>query len=133
MKADGDGAWLARKHGPSKPRDWRKVDLGIDAEMLEIRVIKVTGSRIGDAPALPDLLDQIPRDLPLGMVTADGACDTRACHAAIAARAAAAVIPPRRTGKPRKEQTAGASARHDALRSCRRPGRAIWKRWVGYH
>jgi hypothetical protein len=28
VKAEGDGAWLARKHGPSKPRDWRKVHLG---------------------------------------------------------------------------------------------------------
>lgn len=28
VKAEGDGEWLARKHGPSKPRDWRKVHLG---------------------------------------------------------------------------------------------------------
>ena len=84
VKAEGDGEWLAKKHGPSKPRDWRKVHLGIDAETLEIRAIEVTGSRVGDAPLLPDLLDQIPDDQPLGMVTADGAYDTRACHAAIA-------------------------------------------------
>lgn len=124
---------MARKHGPSKPRDWRKVHLGIDAETLEIRAIEITGSRIGDAPVMPDLLNQIPDDQPLGMVTADGACDTRACHAAIAARGAAAVIPPRRNGKPWKEHTAGAVVRNDALRSCRRLGRAIWKRWTGYH
>ena len=77
MKAEGDGEWLARKHGPSKPRDWRKVHLGIDAETLEIRAIEVTGSRVGDAPMLPDLLDQIPGGQPLGMVTADGAYDSR--------------------------------------------------------
>jgi hypothetical protein len=53
---------------------------------------------------------------------------TRACHAAIAARGAAAAIPPRKNGKPWKELTAGATARNDALRSCRRLGRAIWKR-----
>ncbi len=58
-------------HGPSKPRDWRKVHLGIDADTLEIWAIEVTGSRVGDAPMLPDLLDQIPGDQPLGMVTAD--------------------------------------------------------------
>jgi hypothetical protein len=133
VKAEGDGEWSARKHGPSKPRDWRKVHLGIDAETLEIRAIEVTGSRVGDAPILPDLLDQIPGDQPLGLVTADGAYDTRACHAAIAARGAAAVIPPRKNGKAWKEQTAGAAVRNDALRSCRRLGRAIWKRWAGYH
>jgi hypothetical protein len=140
VKAEGDGEWLAKKHGPSKPRDWRKVHLGIDAETLEIRAIEITGSRVGDVeqanaigsrePARmhPDLLDQIPGDQPLGIVTADGAYDTRACHAAIAARGAAAVIPPRKNGKPWKEQTAGAAVRNDALRSCRRLGRAIWKR-----
>lgn len=133
VKAEGDGEWLAKKHGPSKPRDWRKVHLGIDAETLEIRAIEVTGSRVGDAPMLPDLLDQIPDDQPLGIVTADGAYDTRACHAAIAARGAAAVIPPRKNGKPWKEPTAGATVRNEALRSCRRLGRAIWKRWTGYH
>ena len=89
--------------------------------------------RVGDAPVLPDLLDQIPADQPLGMVTADGAYDTRACHAAIAARGAAAVIPPRRNGKLWKEPTPGAMVRNEALRSCRRLGRAIWKRWTGYH
>lgn len=133
VKAEGDGEWSARKHGPSKPRDWRKVHLGIDAETLEIRAIEVTSSRVGDAPILPDLLDQIPGDQPIGLVTADGAYDTRACHEAIAARGAAAVIPPRKNGKPWKEQTAGAAVRNDALRSCRRLGRAIWKRWAGYH
>ncbi len=58
-EADGDGEQLAKKRGPSKPRDWCKVHLGIDAETLEIRAIEITGSRIGDAPILPDLLDQI--------------------------------------------------------------------------
>lgn len=133
VKVEGDGEWFAKKHGPSKPRDWRKVHLGIDAETLEIRAIEITGSRIGDAPILPDLLDQIPAAEPIDRVTADGAYDTRACHAAIAAREAAAVIPPRRNGKPWKEQTDGAMARNEALRSCRRLGRAIWKRWTGYH
>lgn len=80
VKAEVDGEWLAKKHGPSKPRDWPKVHLGSDAETLEIRAIEITGSRIGDAPVMPDLLDQIPSDQPLGMVTADGAYDTRACH-----------------------------------------------------
>ena len=48
IKAEGDGAWCARKHGPSKPRQWRKVHLGIDAEKLEIRAIEVTGAGVGD-------------------------------------------------------------------------------------
>lgn len=70
----------------------------------------------------------------MASVTADGAYDTRTCHAAIAARGAAAVIPPRRNAQPRKETTAGsAAARNEALWASRRLGRAIWRRWSGYH
>jgi NADPH-dependent 2,4-dienoyl-CoA reductase/sulfur reductase-like enzyme len=82
---------------------------------------------------LPELLDQIADDQRLGIVTADGAQDTRTSHAAIAARGAAAIIPPRRNGKPWKEPTAGAAVRNEALRSFRRLGRAIWKRWTEHH
>jgi hypothetical protein len=93
----------------------------------------VTGSRIGDAPVLPDLPDRIPCDRPLGIGTTQGARGTRAGHAAIAARAPAAVVPPRRNGKPRRERTAGATARGEARRRCRRLGRTIRKRRTGCH
>ena len=133
IKAEGEGEWFAKKHGPSKPRQWRKVHLGIGADMLEIRAIEITGSRVGDAPMLPDLLDQIPADQPLGKVSADGAYDTRACHAAIAARNACAVIPARKNARPWLENTPGAQARNDTVRATRRLGRTIWRRWSGYH
>lgn len=133
IKAEGDGEWCAKKHGPSKPGQWRKVHLGIDAETLEIRAIEVTGAGVGDAPMLPELLAQIADDQPIGMVSADGAYDTRACHAAIAARGATAVIPTRRNGRPWNEDTPGADARNDILRATSRLGRKIWRRWSGYH
>lgn len=53
---------------------------------------------------MPDLLDRVPGDRPLGMVTAEVARHTQACQAASAARGA------------------GLVACNDALRSCRRPG-----------
>ena len=49
---------------------------------------------------LPQLLDQIPPEQEIASVTADGALDTRKCHDAIAARGAAAIIPPRKNAKP---------------------------------
>lgn len=122
VKAEGYAEWSAKKHGPSKPRGWRKVHLGIHAETLEIRAIELTESRVGDPPILPDLPGQIPGDQPIGVVTADGAYDTLACHAAIAARGATAVIPP-----PQEGQAAGGTDRR-----CRHLGRAIWKRWTAY-
>jgi len=133
IKAEGEGEWNARKHGGSKRRIWRKIHIGIDEETLEIRAVEVTGSNIGDAPILPELLDQIAVDEQIGSVTADGAYDTRKCHEAIAARGAAAVIPPRKNAKPWSPTSPGAIARNEALRTSKYLGRAIWRRWSGYH
>lgn len=133
IKVEGEGEWNARKHGGPKRRVWRRIHFGIDERTLEVRAVEITGSHIGDVPALPDLPDQIPEDQEIGSVTADGACDTRKCHDAIAERGAHAVIPPRRNATPWKTVTAGAIARNEALRSSKYLGRALWRRWSGYH
>lgn len=133
IKVEGEGEWNARKHGGAKRRVWRKVHIGIDEEALEIRAVEFTASDVGDAPMLPELLDQIPPEQEIASVTADGAFDTRKCHDAIAARGAAAIIPTRRNAKPWKPDTAGALARNEILRTLTRIGRAIWRRWSGYH
>jgi len=133
IKAEGEGEWNARKHGGTKRRLWRKIHIGIDEQTLEIHAIEVTGSNIGDAPMLPDLLSQIAPDQEIASVTADGAYDTRKCHNAIAARNAHAIIPPRKNAKLWKPDTAGARARNEAVRSSKYLGRALWRRWSGYH
>jgi hypothetical protein len=133
IKVEGEGEWNARKHGGTKRRVWRKIHIGIDEQTLEIRAAEFTTSDVGDAPMLPELLDQIPPEQQIASVTADGAFDTRKCHDAIAARGAAAIIPPRKNAKPWKPDTPGAIARNEALRASRRFGRTIWRRWSGYH
>ena len=105
IKVEGEGEWNARKHGGAKRRVWRKIHIGIDEQTLEIRAAEFTTSDVGDAPMLPELLDQIPPDQEIATVTADGAFDTRKCHEAIAARGAAAIIPPRKNAKPWKPDT----------------------------
>lgn len=60
-------------------------------------------------------------------------CGTRKCHDAIAARAVAAIIPPCMTAKPWKPDTPGDVARNEILRTSKRVGRSIWRRWNGYH
>lgn len=133
IKAEGEGEWNARKHGGPKRRIWRKIHIGIDEQTLEVRAVEITGSNIGDAPMLPELLDQIPPDQDVGSVTADGAYDTRKCHDAIAARGAHAVIPPRKNAKPWKPTSTGAIARNEAVRASRYLGKTLWRRWSGYH
>lgn len=105
----GEGECYARKHCSPKNRHWRKLHLGMDEETLEIRAVGVMTSNVGDAPMLPDLLDLIPPELEVAIITADGAYYTRECHNVIAARGAAAIIPPRRNAQPWKPTTAGPS------------------------
>ena len=133
VEGEGEGEWNARKHGGPKRRLWRKIQIGIDEQTLEIRAIEVTSSSIGDAPILPDLLNQIPPGQELGSVTADGAYDTRKCHDAIAARNAHAVAPPRKNAKLWKPDTPGARPRNEAVRSSKYLGRALWRQLTGYH
>jgi hypothetical protein len=145
IKVEGEGEWNARKHGGQKRRVWRKIHIGIDEQTLEVRAVEVTSSEVGDAPMLPELLNQIPPDQEIASVTADGAYDTRKCHDAIAERGAAAVIPPRKNAKPWKADSAGAlaivlgpmadnvSPRNEALRASKYLGRALWRRWSGCH
>ena len=133
IKMLGEGEWKTKKHGADYRRQWRKVHLGIDATTLEIRAMEVTDNSVGDAPVLPGLLDQIPADERIASVSDDGAYDTKDCHEAIALRAAHAVIPNRKNAKPWKTNRSGADARNEILRTTRKLGRAIWKRWSGYH
>jgi hypothetical protein len=109
------------------------VHLGIDASTLESGPWRVTDNGIGDAPVLPALLGQIPADEKIASVSGDGAYDTKDCHEAIALRAAHAIIPTRKNAKPWKANRCGTDARNDILRTTKRLGRAIWKRWSGYH
>ena len=133
VKFRGDGEWLAGKHGPSRRRQWRKVHIAMDTETGDIRAVELTSSRQGDSPLLPDLLEQIPEDEEIATVTGDGAYDTRRCHAAIIEHGADAVIPIRRNGRAWKEDCPAALARNEILRATRHLGRALWKKWAGYH
>lgn len=80
-------------------RIWRKIHIWIEEETLEMRAFGVTTSTVGDAPMLLELLNQVPPDQNIGLVTADGAYDTRKCHDAFAACGAHAVIPFRKKCK----------------------------------
>ena len=133
IKFRGDGEWLVRKHGASRRRQWRKVHIAMDTGTGDVRAVEFTSSRQGDSPLLPESLAQIPPDEPIETVTADGAYDTRRCHAAIIDRGAHAVIPIRRNGCAWKEDCPAALARNEILRAPRRLGRTLWKRWADYH
>ena len=96
----------------------------MDTATSDIRAVEFTPSSDGDSPILPELLNQIPEDEEIGTMTADGAYDTRRCHAAIIGRKATAIIPIRKNGRPWKEDCQAAIARNETLRATRHYGRA---------
>lgn len=83
IKFLGEGEWKCKKHGPERRRQWRKLHIGIDAQMLQVRAICVTSNNVTDAAVMPQLLAQVPDDDPLLTVTGDGAYDTQPVHTAV--------------------------------------------------
>ncbi len=100
------GEWYIRREG------------GIDEQTLEIRAAEFTSSDVGDAPMLPQLLDQIPPDQEIASVTADGAYDTRKCHDAIHCPAVHVYMHER--GRTRRSRHHSAAQERQAVESCHR-------------
>ncbi|MDG6655998.1 transposase, partial [Staphylococcus aureus] len=48
-------------------------------------------------------------------------------------RDAHAVIPPRKNAKPWKDQKLRSLERNELLKTVKRLGRTLWKKWSGYH
>ncbi|MCW8164486.1 IS5 family transposase [Verminephrobacter aporrectodeae subsp. tuberculatae] len=85
LKLYGEGEWKVRTHAWSKRHTWRKVHLAMDTRAGQICAALMTHQEMGDSEVLTDLLEQIPFGTPIDIVGDDGACDTKACHARIAA------------------------------------------------
>ena len=133
LKFLGEGEWKRKKHQPEYRRQWRKLHIGIDAETLQIRAIQLTTNNVSDSQVLGDLLDQIPQNEQIDSVYTDGAYDTKQCRQVIADRQAHAVIPPRKNAKPWKDTKVHSLERNELLRTVKRLGRILWKKWSGYH
>lgn len=128
----GEGERKVRKHGYAKRRTWRKVHLAMDANTCEICAALMTHEDVGDGEVLPELLDQIPADAPIGVVGDDGAYDTRKCHAAIAARGATPSIPPRDGAAPWSKRTPGAAWLNGVIDVIGQSSRRDWTNGCGY-
>ena len=133
LKFLGEGEWKRKKHGAEYRRQWRKLHIAIDAKTLQIRAVQLTTNNVSDSQVLEDLLAQIPLDEPIDSVYTDGAYDTKHCQQVILDRDAHAIIPPRKNAKPWKDQQARSIERNELLKTVKRLGRSLWKKWSGYH
>ena len=96
---------------------------------LEIKAIEGTGSPLGGASVLPELLDQILSAGP----SAASANDTRPFHAAIAACSDCADIPACKNARPWRKNTFAVQARNAAVRAIRHLSCANCRNRSGYH
>lgn len=133
LKFLGEGEWKCKKHGPEYRRQWRKLHVAIDAETLQIRAVQLTTNNVSDSQVLGDLLNQIPSNGRIDSVYTDGAYDTKHCRQVILDRDAHAVIPPRKNAKLWKDHQARSIERNELLKTIKRLGRSLWKKWAGYH
>jgi len=133
LKFLGEGEWKRKKHQPEYRRQWRKLHIVIDAKTLQIRAVQLTTNNFSDSQVLDDLLNQIPSDERIDSVYTDGAYDTKLCRQVISDRHAHAVIPPRKNARPWKDKKLGSLERNELLKTVKRLGRTVWKKWSGYH
>jgi hypothetical protein len=133
VKVFGEGEWKGREHGYAKRRTWRKVHLGLDLKTRPVRAALMTHRDVDDASVLPDLLSQIPADEPIAVVVGDGAYDTKAVHAAIAAHGATPLIPPREGAAYWPLSEPGAAWRNRVIELIAHSSPSAWKQHSGYH
>jgi hypothetical protein len=99
LKIFGEGEWReARRHGAGKRFTSRKIHLAVDEAVRAIIGIQVTAADWGDGSILPQVLEQIEGDF--GRMSADGAYDTKDCHAAISRQGTLATIPHKKGAVP---------------------------------
>ena len=133
LKFYGEGEWKVKKHGTEYHRGWRKVHLAIDRSTQEIHAVEMTDQYGADSLQVPGLLAQLPVTTILDSVTADGAYDKRRVYRSVHERGAELITPPCKNAQRWKDNTDWAKSRNNKLTAIKRLGRAIWKRWAGYH
>lgn len=133
LKVYGEGEWKVRVHGKGRRRVWRKLHLAVDTRTGMLHAHALTTSEVHDGGALEGLLAAVAA--PIAAVCADKAYDSFDCHAAILAREAQPVIPPRKGAaiRPPPGRKDVPATRGAAVARIAEVGRDAWKAETGYH
>jgi hypothetical protein len=133
LKVHGEGEWKVRVHGKAGRRVWRKLHLVVDTRTGELHAHALTPSEAHEAGELEGLLAGI--EGPIAAVCADKAYDSFDCHAAVLAREARPVIPPRKGAaiRPSPGRKDVPPTRGAAVARIAEIGRDAWKAETGYH
>jgi IS5 family transposase len=133
LKVHGEGEWKVRAHGKDRRRVWRKLHLAVDTATGQLHAHALTPSEVHDGAELEGLLAGI--DAPIAAVCADKAYDAFDIHAAVLARGARPVIPPRKGAaiRPPRRVKDPPPTRGEAVARIAEIGRKAWKQETGYH
>lgn len=126
LKVYGEGEWKIRKHGKEKRRVWRKLHLAVDATTHAVIAAEVSLETVADNEVLPTLLNPLRRKIK--QVSADGAYDTKACHALLKKKGRK---PPYRREKC--GTVGGRPSRNEAVTALKAGELKQWKKDSGYH
>ena len=80
MQVCGQGEWHAQKHGEKKPKRWKKLHIGVDAQGQIVASV-VTESSAQDPSQVPALLSQVDR--VIARFIGDGMYDREPVYAAV--------------------------------------------------
>lgn len=136
IKIFGEGEWKVRMHGWCKHRRWKKLHVGVDEKTGDILLGEVTGNNIADSEAFPLLLKQLPEEISLSQVSADGGYDRRKCYQELTHLGVPVIaVPPQENAKIffHGNRKATPHPRDENLRKIRKVGRKKWKEQNNYH
>ena len=132
LKLCGAGEWLIEKHGTRTRRSWRKLRIGLDADIGQIVAAALTAKKVDDGSEVGPLLDQVAASV--ASFTGDGVYDQEGVSLAVAERypEAAIIVPPRSTAVPSETAETAPTQRDGHLRIIAEHGRAAWQKASSY-
>ena len=143
LKVCGQGEWHSRKHGEKRRKRWKKLHIGVDDNGW-IMASKVTEGCEQDPSQVPDLLDQVDREMssktPVGRLrpgcfVGDGIYDREPVYEAVCRHSprASMIVPPRKDAVLSKDSTWILSQRNQHISKIEKIGRSDWRRGSGYY
>jgi hypothetical protein len=135
LKIFGAGEWNETKHGLSKRREWRKLDLSINESSLEIVVYSLTDNHVGDPTEALNHLTKI--EDPIDEFMGDGAYDTKAIYSSVEScdddGDHSVTIPPRTGAVVSTAFPDDPSQRDDHVSFVDAHGKKAWEKSIGYY
>jgi hypothetical protein len=132
LQVCGQGEWHAQKHGEKKPKRWKKLHIGVDAQG-QIVVSAVTESHEQDPSQVPALLAQVDR--VIARFIGDGIYDQEPVYAAVMGHSpeARVIVPPRKDAVLSSMASTAPTQRDQHLLAIESEGRFARKRRSGYY